>query len=170
MIIIESYLQSEQAREDMRALLADLSGRKRKDGGLKPEDKASLTIDGDAFLAVDMLDAWNRVHLASRRNDNLGWRTVAKVYYRPEGGGFMVTDLGEGRRALRLRTTADLLATKTLIQQLAIQLPFDGPWLCLGDEIADISEPTAERLPESLCRVLLASYRVANLSLEKATP
>ena len=170
MIIIESYLQGGQAREDVRTLLADLPGRKRKDGGLKPEDKASLTIEGNAFWAVDMLDVWNRVHLVGRRNDNLGWRTAGKVYYRPEGDGFFVTDLGEGRRALRLRTTADLLATKSLIQQLAIRFPFDGPWLCLGDEIADISEPTAERLPESLCRVLLASYRVANLSLEKATP
>lgn len=160
---LEDYLGSAQAWEDVRALLDDSPRRKRSDGSVKPEGQSSLTIDRDGFWTLEALDAWTQVLLVSRRVDNLGWKTVANVYYRPDSDRFIVSDLGEGVKALRLRTgqrDIDLDIIDRIVRGV------DGPILLTEQ----VTRSTCDKmdLAECICRVLLASHRVANLGAERS--
>lgn len=71
------------------------------------------------------------------------------IYYRPDGERYTVTDLGGGVKAKRLRT-GDLTQ------------PAFEPRICwqYGD-VLGVDKITAADLPDAICRVMLASLRVA---------
>lgn len=86
------------------------------------------------------------------------------VWYCPEGDRFIVSDLGEGLRGYAMRTgdfehrslpgafpSAGILEREGRIFACSLR----GDSVCLGTEAAD--------LPAAIVRVMLASYRLANL-------
>ena len=83
---LAEYLASEQAREDAR----------RADNELNTCTGRFYPIS-DAWLRSDVVGVWRKVRL--ERGDS-----SVSAYYRPDGERYVVTDLGEGVRALRLRT------------------------------------------------------------------
>lgn len=137
---LSEYLQSEQAREDVRELF--------------DSDKPSLPVMSieDLCLVRDEVGAWRSVMIW---DDNQHKELTA--YYRPDGDRYVVTDLGEGVRALRLRT-GDVLARHPYIPDGTNYTNTHS-----GVLVAD-PEPSAPELPDALCRVMLASLRVAEVS------
>jgi len=162
---IEAYLQSDQAVADVAAMLAE------------PWDLSSDFVPARR-------GAWTRISL----------RDGVPVYFRPAAYDlpvnreplpeslrpnpatpptyitvpalqrFIVTDLGEAVRALRLRTG---------YTGLADDLPYDevpgAPMLCDGRLIGVAGPREDDRistadLPRAICAVLLAAHRVATLT------
>lgn len=158
---LAEYLASEQAREDVRALLADFPAREIKLGTgrlwQKPAGHASIKAQGfefDTMLTLNKREAWTQIRL-SQRDDEMAGAMVPRVsaYYRPDGDRYVVTDMGEGVRALRLRTGQ----------------PLDG-WQNWFDGIVDSTagvirkqDVRADQLSDAICRVMLASLRVAGV-------
>lgn len=137
---LHEYLQSEQAREDVRALLARWTAHH---GTTQSHIGASGQI-----LHASLADAWTRAELATGKD----WRPMA--YYRPDGDRYVVTDLGEGVRALRLRTGQPIEGWQSW---------FDG----IVDSTAGVirkQDVRADQLPDAICRVMLASLRVAEVA------
>jgi hypothetical protein len=134
---IETYLLSEQARVDVRALLA---------------------IDGLGTIPIAHHGQWRRAQTGA-------WRTMFRdgadrgvVYYRPEGDRYIVTDLGEGVKAARLRTGR----WSETVSDSDISIP---GVMYLEGQLIRTSDPTTYDLPDALCRVMLASYRVATMEV-----
>ena len=137
---LAEYLASEQAREDVRQLF---------DG-----DKPSLPVMSmeDLCLVRDEVGAWRSVMIW---DDNQNKELTA--YYRPDGDRFVVTDLGEGVRALRLKK-GDVLVRHPYIPDGTNYTDVHS-----GVLVAD-PEPSAPGLPDAICRVMLASLRVAEVA------
>ena len=149
---LHDYLMTEQAREDVRELL---------DG-----DKPSLPVMSmeDLCLVRDEVGAWRSVMIW---DDNENRELTA--YYRPDGDRFVVTDLGEGVRALRLKGCA-LLDIKPKVDEVLMQMyqagllhPNYGPAALIQGEIGTIGNVTAADLPDAICRVMLASLKVSEV-------
>lgn len=127
MMTLADYLASEAAREHAALMLQDPQARD--------------------FLVGRTWFAW----LVPRPSDV--WRALqldtVRVYYRPDGERYTVTDLGEGVKARRLQT-GDLTQ------------PAFEPRMCwqYGD-LLGADKITAADLPDAICRVMLASLRVA---------
>ena len=141
---LAEYLASEQAREDVRVAVNAMATSKTSTfcGGLE-----------DHWIESTHLEAWLRVaYFAFGGKDFL-----VSAYYRLDGDRYVVTDLGEGVRALRLRTGRD---TPTIYHlppgTLGQGVGFGGD----GCVSAAYSIPSAD-LPDAICRVMLASLRVA---------
>ena len=156
---LAEYLETPQAREHVRALLADSPARDVKLGTgriwHKPAGHAVIKVQGfdfDTMLTLNKRDAWNQVRLSQRDDEMLGAMTPrVSAYYRPEGDRYVVTDLGEGVRALRLRTGQPIEGWQSW---------FDG----IVDSTAGVirkQDVRADQLPDAICRVMLASLRVA---------
>ncbi len=128
------YLASEAAREHATLMLQDPQARD--------------------FLVGRTWFTW----LAPRPSDM--WRALqidtVRVYYRPDGERYTVTDLGEGVKALRLRTGCDVPHFYKIRGSL-------GPGIGYGDggEISAAYGSEAPDLPDAICRVMLASLKVA---------
>ena len=138
---LAEYLASEQAREDVRQLF----------DGDKP--RFPVMSMEDLCLVRDEVGAWRSVMIW---DDNQNKELTA--YYRPDGDRYVVTDLGEGVRALRLRT-GDLYRRSGGPEECrAIR----GVWF--GDALGT-TNVTAADLPDAICRVMLASLRVAGVGL-----
>lgn len=157
---IPDYLKSEQAREDVGRAIRELA-----------------TCDGLAYgidfgwMRAGIIGAWRRVAVEEGRGDE---RISITAYYRPDGDRFVVTDLGEGVRALRLRTGLPIMMSgqkrvafcNALQDRLPRRVTFDDmtlfacdkPWS--GNPMHWYSV-TAPDLPDALCRVMLASLMVA---------
>lgn len=86
-MFVDCYLEGPRAVEDVTALLRPPSGR--------------VALGGD-YIDRDTVGSWERVQVVSRYDEPIG----PSVYFRPDGDRFIVSDLGEAVRALRLRTGA----------------------------------------------------------------
>lgn len=163
---LAEYLASEQAREDVKALLADSPARDVKLGTgriwHKPAGHASIKVqsfDIDTMLTLNKRDAWNQVRLSQRDDEMSGAMTPrVSAYYRPDGDRYVVTDLGEGVRALRIRT-GRMDAIETWLHEFMPILRTDG---AIEHRV---SRTHQKALPEAICRVMLASLRVAGVGL-----
>ena len=127
MSAVERYLMSDEARENVRVHLAPTACSTSKEGWVKDER-----------------GPWRRFWLSCTRDDRN--KDGLNVYFRPEGDRYIVTDLGEGVRALRMRTG---------MLEPTIKIPH-----LLGHRAA------ADELPDSICKVMLSTYRVANLEIK----
>ena len=149
---LANYLETPQAREDVRELLAS--------------DKPQLPVLSmeDLCWVLDEVGAWRRVLIwDDAQNKEL------TANYRPDGDRFVVTDLGEGVRALRLKGCA-LLDIKPKVDEVLMQMyragllhPNYGPAALIQGEIGTIGNVTAADLPDALCRVMLASLKVSEV-------
>ena len=139
---LSDYLQSEQAREDVRELF--------------DSDKPSLPVMSieDLCLVRDEVGAWRSVMIW---DDNQNKELTA--YYRPDGDRYVVTDMGEGVRALMLRTGN--LNTDAPLVVSEIRRAGAGEW---GHLVAALVTSAAD-LPDAICRVMLASLRVAGVGV-----
>lgn len=165
---IESYIRA----DEIRALLADLPRRTRGNGTSKPEGEATVLMGKDGMLILAPDGAWKRITLSIRRTDGMGWTTKIIVYYRPDGERFIVSDLGEGLRAYRLRTGQCFLTFPSM-RELFERTPedpnvgfcSDSGLYALGDwpdgRSAHVSK---DGLSDAICCVLLASLRVSHLT------
>jgi hypothetical protein len=143
--IIEPYLEGPHAEADVAAVLA-------------------------ADFGQDVV-CHNRIWFWRKERDH-AWTYVALhwpgprswgCYYRPDGDRFIVTDLGEGVRVMRLRT-----GYVGLIDDLPYEEVPGAPMICDGRLIGvtvprDENRIPAADLPRTIARVLLASRRVARL-------
>lgn len=150
---LDSYLASPQAERDVAALLAD------------PDAYHKAKWDADdleTLLELGTSGAWRVVSLEGGDEP--------RVYFRPEGDRFVVSDLGEAVRALRLRTgcRADEAAEALREEITAIA---DEPYgLCMCNrsgtiqaEWTDSEGVPAADLPRAIVAVLRAAGRVASL-------
>lgn len=161
---LHDYLQSEQARSDVRELLDSCDGAENS--------WADKTVEGGFHWMTEDAGAWWRVGLEDSHAHN--------VYYRPDGNRYIVTDLGEGVRALRLRTGVgfvDLLQKCRrskeanhfygLFGQIHDATIGAGNWergLAIG-ALLDVGTYADEsNLPDAICRVMLASLRAAEVT------
>ena len=151
---LAEYLASEQAREDVRVAVNAMATSKTSTfcGGLE-----------DHWIESTHLEAWLRV--AYFRFG--GKAFLVSAYYRPDGDRYVVTDLGEGVRALRLKGAAlreikpRVDAVMTAMWQEQTEFVAHFPAALIEGEIGTVNHPKAESLPDAICRVLLASLRVA---------
>lgn len=132
MMTLADYLASEAAREHAALMLQDPQARD--------------------FLVGRTWFAW----LVPRPSDV--WRALqldtVRVYYRPDGERYTVTDLGEGVKAKRLRT-GDLYTEDG-------KHWYNGHAACNWGMIEPPRNPVpAADLPDAICRVMLASLNVA---------
>lgn len=97
---------------------------------------------------------WRMVHLTDTRDPMAQILTppLARIYYRPDGDHFIVSDLGDGTKAWRLRTGQ--MAPAGTLQTHAPMLR--------GDGILERTSTSAD-LPNAICSILLATLRIANL-------
>ena len=168
---LTDYLASEAAREDVKALLADFPARevKQPNGRIwyKPDGRASRRVGAgfkvDTMLSLAREDAWHRVGIAQR--DAVGAMVgCVAVYYRLDGLRYTVTDLGEGYRAFRLRTGGTYAAAQEndMRKNACVALGGDGGVIvhpCGG--AMELAFAKDADLPNAICRVMLASLRVA---------
>ena len=145
---LADYLGSEQAREDVRELLAS--------------DKPQLPVLSmeDLCWVLDEVGAWRRVLIwDDAQNKEL------TANYRPDGDRFVVTDLGEGVRALRLRTGCSqyLAMERSDPMREDLRASSTGNIWTTERGIMELDNVTAADLPEAICRVMLASLNVAGV-------
>lgn len=150
---LADYLATEQAREDVRE---SLNG-----------DNHYLPIMGsdDLCLVRDEVEAWHTMMLW---DDDQNKELTA--YFRPDGDRYIVTDLGEGVRALRLRTGKRAYGPATgaaMLEKLTLCNIEDsqgnvGALGGLARELELVDVKPAD-LPDAICRVMLASLRVAGV-------
>ena len=143
---LADYIGSEQAREDVRELLAS--------------DKPQLPVLSmeDLCWVLDEVGAWRRVLIwDDAQNKEL------TANYRPDGDRFVVTDLGEGVRAACLRGL-DLANTEHFDRLNALGRTLDDDFRQTAPlgwiELRDVKPAD---LPDALCRVMLASLKVAEV-------
>ena len=135
-ISLADYLLSHQARVHAKELLA-----RWVDGITRCSISADMVI-WHASLEV----AWTRIELVSDPN----WRP--KAYFHADGtDGYIVTDLGEGVRALRLQTGRPLDGARN----------WENGFVDSTAGVIRLSASERADLPEAICRVLLFSYQVA---------
>ena len=159
MIEIATYLASPQAREDVRALLADLPARRRSNGTFKPEGESGSRLDDRTLLSARKAQAWTRIGIAQRWTSDLGWDHLATVYCRPNADGrLVVSELGDGVQSLRLRTGCIKMNPSRIVEAIYAADAQD-----YGACVVAMQTDSAA-LPDVICRVMLGSWKVANLS------
>ncbi len=170
---VEEYLQSEEAVHDVAALLDAHNARPFPDGS--PHHHAADTQHREWWIS--RYGAWRRVSCRPALYRMDGHDALAFAYFRPEGDRYVVTDLGEAVRALRLRTgyAADHGAARGPERERlhdAACVPFHGRLridLCLDGQVRAVDDVgpaglvAAADLPRAIVRVLLAAHRVASL-------
>jgi hypothetical protein len=167
---IPTYLESSQAREDVRALLDDAPKLTRANGRPKPAGEAGRIIGDSALLGLRRDGAWTRIRLSRKWSNGLGWDILATAYHRPYDNLFAVSDLGEGWRAHRLRTgRIDWTAAINAGCDYDVHIVDSGGELSTAGDCESMAT-TAADLPDAICRVLLASWKVANLDTESPAP
>ena len=145
--MLAEYLATAQAREDVRHMLSC---------GLPSTE---LFPASSAHIAEFEAGAWIRMQVT------VGTATPRSVsaYYRPDGDRYVVTDLGEGFRAACLRgfdrcEREHMQQLAELAQTFPSDFDEEAPlgWL-------ELRKVEAKDLPDALCRVMLASLRVAEV-------
>lgn len=150
---IEAYLQSEEAERDVATQIE----RYRTGTDDPPHDRwcaGPLTV----------VSPWHKAFCTEPDVTYPHYECV-RVYYRPEGESYIVTDMGEAVRARRFRT-GDMCHPSRLARVpwhigdvLACLDPFTFSW---QDDALQVSAAAAA-LPSAICRMMLAAYRVARL-------
>jgi hypothetical protein len=147
---LADYLASEAAREDVKALLE----RRR----LTPNFADIHAKNPHRFMGITKTGAWHVVTMSVEGE-------TCQALYRPDGDRYVVTDLGEGVRALRLRTGESAYGPATGVAMLEKLKLYDAqnPRNALGGMAHELEliGVTAADLPDAICRVMLASLRVA---------
>jgi len=158
---LADYLATEQAREDARRLLV----------APYPRRIDAIVNDMPAVMSLYPADAWTRVSMTAQTFMRPGDPQDAGCYFRSDGDRYIVTDLGEGVRALRIKGCA-LLDIKTKVDEALMQMyqagmlhATYGPVALIQGEIGTIGNVNASDLPDAICRVMLASLRVAGVGL-----
>ena len=127
----------------------------------------------------DEVGAWRSVMIW---DDNQNKELTA--YYRPDGDRYVVTDLGEGVRALRIRTGAKYIDILQKCRRTTRHNHFYGAFGQIydatigagnwerGSGIGALFDASTEadkaNLPDAICRVMLASLRVANITNQES--
>lgn len=143
-IDIEEYLQSPRAVADA-ARMAPWLGK-----GAGMQDAWCLSCTPHLL--------WSKVRAQSEEI----WRPGAHwVYIRPEGARFIVSDMGEAVRALRMRTGVLPVTDAAAAVWADIDISADASTGMHGD--AFYAVVSAGDLPRAIVRTMLASFRVANL-------
>lgn len=152
---VAEYLQSEEAVADLTHHFSF------------SDDEHKQTSDD--WFGRD--DAWQWHSRQSGAWREMRFNHGVSVYYRPEGDRYVVTDLGEAVRALRLRTGRGPLMGCDQ-QHLFSAVPDDPMVMACGDTAlwgygGDVESLTvrAADLPRAIVRVMLAAYRVASLEI-----
>lgn len=143
---LESYLASDGAAEDAAAAIAW---------------PAPHPSEYRAWWRIETDGAWTRVHVGM-----LALCVEATAYFRPEGDRYIVSDLGEGVRALRLRTGDIWSAVLDCGPRVS---DTDGVLYAVGEE-GWMWRVAAADLPSAICRVLLASHRVSHMEATSSPP
>lgn len=143
---LAEYLASEQAREDVRLALAS-----------PLHSVAGCVLKDNWFLSRTEAEAWMCLDIS----DNETQQPIVSAYYRPDGDRYVVTDLGEGVRALRLRT--GVLHSRAAAEAAKARQGIcrDQEWTMGGTADLELEGFKPEQLPDAICRVMLASLRVA---------
>ena len=162
--MLDKYLQTEQAREDVRVAVHAMATSKTSTfcGGLE-----------DHWIESTHLEAWLRVAYFRFGGKDF----LVSAYYRPDGDRYVVTDLGEGVRALRIRTGAKYIDILQKCRRTTRHNHFYGAFGQIydatigagnwerGSGIGALFDASTEadkaNLPDAICRVMLASLRVA---------
>lgn len=147
--MLANHLETPQARESL--LIADVK--------MLP---AASEFHGHGFsVVIEHTGAWWRCRVTA------GIESIA-AYYRPDGDRYIVTDLGEGVRARALRTgevggpmhsdspCQIAEAASCMPRGIGNRTWVDGALYVEGIEAKD--------LPDAICRVMLASLRVAGVN------
>ena len=144
---LAEYLASEQVREDVRLVVA------------KPHDVLRYSGNGGPWLERTTLKAWTRLGIE-------GADQYITAYYRPDGDRYVVTDLGEGVRALRLRTGwIHGRANGHAMQERETLASGGVGWVAGMSGDIELDGVKEDQLPDAICRVMLASLRVAEAVL-----
>ena len=147
---LAEYLASEQAREDVRLVVA------------KPHDVLRYSGNGGPWLERTTLKAWTRLGIE-------GADQYITAYYRPDGDRYVVTDLGEGVRALRLRTGwIHGRANGHAMQERETLASGGVGWVAGMSGDIELDGVKEDQLPDALCRVMRASLRVANITNQES--
>ena len=141
---LADHLQTPQAREDVRHMLSC---------GVPSAQWFSAT---KTRISEFKLGAWIRILITAERHS-------ISACYRPDGDRFVVTDLGEGVRALRLRTGCSQYLAMERSDPMREDLRTSGTGNIWTTErgIMELDNVTAADLPDAICHVMLASLNVA---------
>lgn len=143
MSVVERYLQSKKARVDIAKLRSDFA---RCVKGTASTNACYMEYEQDgAWEALDMRAA-----------------LCLTVYVRPCEDRFIVSDLGEGVRALRIRSG------RVYPWEVGHRFSFKSLDVHFSGDAIELDEVRCrvDELPEAITRVLLACYRVANLEIK----
>lgn len=156
---LAEYLASEQAREDVKALLAKPCPQ------VMPGDPVGWRHYGIQALPHPAPPSpWVGVaaDYGGRAIALPDWRTIT-AYYRPDGDRYVVTDLGEGVRALRLRTGCTHYEAMERSDPMREALRTSGIGNVWSAErgLMELDNVTPFDLPDAICRVMAESLRVA---------
>lgn len=155
-LTIEEYLTSPKAVENVRFLASHVRFDAQGEPiALNPWPRAFA--DKHEMLAGFAGQRWVALWI---EHDG---EPQCRVYYRPDGERFVVTDLGDAVRALRLRTglratAADALQWNLLDGASGLDVS-DGEIAAIDGDTPTVAAPD---LPRAICAVLLAANRVAN--------
>lgn len=101
---------------------------------------------------------WTTVRI-TKSAGRFGDEDDGKVYYRSDGNRFIVTDLGDGTKTHRYRTGTMGANSPRIIYE--IREAGAGEWGHLTAALVAVESDLAD----AICRVMLASLRVANLEV-----
>ena len=146
MMTLADYLASEAAREDVRRLLSE--PRPRVVHG-DPVGWRHYGVQAEPYPAPPSV--WCGISVDWGGSLPLAEWKYLTVYYRPDGERYIVTDLGEGVKAKRLRTGQHLAGWENW---------FNGEVESTAGVIT-LRFVDAGDLADAICRVMLASLRVA---------
>lgn len=171
---IETYLKSEQARQDVQAAL---------DRHRAGTDKTAARWTIASGVISDKSNPWLMAFCMSADSSDgakiddepiivYPTHEAVAIYFRQEGGLFFVNDLGGGWRAHRLHTGRvdweEEIIAKCNHDPHIVSVQ-DGPLSTAGD--CETVATDAADLPAAICRVMLASYKIGSLpNASRVTP
>lgn len=148
---IEAYLQSEQATLDVATHVA--------------RGSHWSIVDHPRAWFAGKEGCWMQLKLRVEKEEVI-------AYFRPEGDRYIVTDLGDAVRALRLRTGVidpEIALPTWASEGYCVPYVCTDYWPVLAAADAKGKGASAANLPAAIVRVMLAAYRVANLSPSPGT-
>ena len=154
---VAEYLQSEEAVAALREMLARCPG-----GHDSPEWDFYLSAPAEG------LRAWWEVRPQPdvTRDNDPPFDRMPVAYFRPDGDRYIVSDLGEAVRALRLRTGVmdpEIVLPTWASEGYCVPYVCANYWPVLAMADAHGVGVSAADLPRAIVRVMLAAHRVAAL-------
>lgn len=152
-----AYLQSDAAAEHVAALLAQPDPGPHGNRSLRVPECVRAT---GVVWRASPVGKWQRIELHRALLRYEATYEEVGVFVRQEGERYIVSDLGEAARALRL-------SSGDLHPDITFDLPEDwGVWMCEDCVIYAGPDPfvgtvAAADLPRAILRVLLAAWQVS---------